>query len=264
LVILRQNGFGEHVFGRIMSKVLTILVMALVLNAHADEAPLYVDMTDNLPETGVTAEVFLGDRMLLQRTGQYKECLVPKFSFTKKFLSSEFEIKANEVLFKASESSKYFTSTYPNSIQGGTPYFYELEYKTKRGKIQLCFKSGVGCIKKELTENDFDYSACFINQINSIQQTIEYSGKEGSNLKFLYSEFSPDVWGLEEVMVYEVIRSGVGKAVLRNSNMEPIHREFQMDLGEGNVIAYKGAIIEVETATNMAITYKVIRNFQEN
>ena len=42
---------------------------------------------------------------------------------------------------------------------------------------------------------------------------------------------------------------------------ESFSREFQVDLTEGNVAAYKGAIIEVIDATNVQIKYKVIRNF---
>jgi len=39
-------------------------------------------------------------------------------------------------------------------------------------------------------------------------------------------------------------------------------RDFEIDLDEGNVAAYKGAILEIQEATNVGITYKVIRGFQ--
>ena len=41
-------------------------------------------------------------------------------------------------------------------------------------------------------------------------------------------------------------------------------REFTLDLSEGNVVAYKGAIIEILEVTNMQIKYKVIRNFSSD
>ena len=39
-------------------------------------------------------------------------------------------------------------------------------------------------------------------------------------------------------------------------------REFDADLNDGNVVAYKGAVFEVLDATNASIRYKVIRHFQ--
>jgi len=41
-------------------------------------------------------------------------------------------------------------------------------------------------------------------------------------------------------------------------------REFQIDLLEGNIAAYKGAIIEIIDATNVQIKHKVIRNFSSD
>jgi hypothetical protein len=42
---------------------------------------------------------------------------------------------------------------------------------------------------------------------------------------------------------------------------DPFTREFEIDLSEGNVAAYKGAIIEILDASNTTIKFKVIRNF---
>ena len=44
---------------------------------------------------------------------------------------------------------------------------------------------------------------------------------------------------------------------------ETFNREFKLDLDDGSVFGYKGAIVEVIEATNMAIRYKVIRNFED-
>ena len=61
--------------------------------------------------------------------------------------------------------------------------------------------------------------------------------RSGNNLKFAYSEFT----------------DGFSK--------QSYSREFQVDLTDGNVVAYKGAVIEIVEATNVLIKYKVIRNF---
>ena len=39
-------------------------------------------------------------------------------------------------------------------------------------------------------------------------------------------------------------------------------REFEIDLNEGNTIAYKGLIFEIIEADNATISYKVIRHFE--
>ena len=39
-------------------------------------------------------------------------------------------------------------------------------------------------------------------------------------------------------------------------------RNFEIDLNEGDVAAFKGAIIKIHSATNVSIIYEVMRNFQ--
>ena len=92
------------------------------------------------------------------------------------------------------------------------------------------------CVKN-LPKDAVEFGETFIYRPNSFQQAIEYAGKSGNNLKFVYSEFA----------------DGFSK--------QSFTREFQVDLTEGNVAAYKGAIIEIIEATNVTIKYKVIRNF---
>ena len=69
---------------------------------------------------------------------------------------------------------------------------------------------------------------------------IEYTGSNDDLLTFTYSEF----------------RDSYAR--------EALNREFQVDLGKGNIAGFKGVILETIEATNMSIRYKVIRNFQSN
>ena len=93
---------------------------------------------------------------------------------------------------------------------------------------------------KNIDKSDIEISdRWFIYQKDSFQQTIEYAGKSGNILKFVYSEFT----------------EGLAR--------DAFNREFQVDLNEGNVLAFKGALIEIESATNINIRYKVIRNFRD-
>ena len=70
----------------------------------------------------------------------------------------------------------------------------------------------------------------FFYKERSLQQVIEYSGKNKSNLKFVYAEFE----------------DGLAR--------QAFTREFQVDLEEGNVGAYKGAVFEIHEATIMPLS----------
>lgn len=75
---------------------------------------------------------------------------------------------------------------------------------------------------------------------NSFQQALIYSGRYGDKLRIGYREFS-------------------------NSMARPaFNNEVEYDLSESNIIAYKGARLEVFEATNEFIKYKVISNFNKS
>ena len=92
-------------------------------------------------------------------------------------------------------------------------------------------------IKKNELELDKNW---FLFMEDSFQQAIEYSGKSGDILTFIYSEFT----------------EGFAR--------QAFTRKFRVDLSEGNVGAYKGAVFEVIEATNAQIKYKILRHFPEN
>lgn len=72
----------------------------------------------------------------------------------------------------------------------------------------------------------------------SFQQTLLYSGRVGNKLKISYREFS------------------------NNSARPAFNNDVEYDFGTSKTIAYKGAMLEVISADNTSITYKVIRNFK--
>jgi len=209
--------------------------------AHAGERVMYQEITDNKPEVGVSTTVYLGDRMLEQRRGQWQECVVPKFDSNKSVnLGMANVIVKNGVpICKASVNAKNYTSPYVN----WTPDFrYEFALKAGKGdELDICVTQmgmKAGCTKGK-RKSDYDANPYFLYSANTFQQTIEYAGRSGDILKFTYSEFA----------------DGFAR--------QAFTREFQVDLSQGNVAAYKGAVIEIESATNSQITYKVVRNFQQ-
>ncbi len=72
---------------------------------------------------------------------------------------------------------------------------------------------------------------------DSFQQTLIYNGRVGSKINVGYREFS----------------NNVARPAFNNS--------VEYDLNDSNLIAYKGAEMEVLEATNQYIKFKLIRNF---
>lgn len=74
---------------------------------------------------------------------------------------------------------------------------------------------------------------------DSFRRTLLYSGKVGNKLKISYREFSNDM----------------ARAAFST--------DVEYDLSESNIIGYSGARLEVISATNTEITYKVLKHFSE-
>ncbi len=217
----------------------SLLVGSICSSAMAQDKILYQEEVYNQPERGVETEVYLGDRMLTQQVGEWKECITPKRSYEKTTWGWTGFYKSGEPLCKRTLKDKNYWPTYNNSVNGENSHRQAVSWRGKKGKYRLC-QTAAGmaayCIK-DLSENDMKAGATFIYNPNSFQQTIAYDGRNGDVLKFNYAEFS----------------DGFAR--------QSFSREFQIDLSEGSVAAYKGAIIEVLEATNVQIKYKVIRNF---
>ena len=220
-----------------ISKSLVFIALASVPIISFAGNTLYEEVVYSTPQVGNTTEVYLGDRMLSQQVGEWKECITPKKTYSKKPLGgANFVYKAGEPMCKVNLDSKYYTPTYANA-EGN---IHPVRWRKKGDKSSLCACPDMGlcaaCIKK-LSEEDVEDSETFIFRQNSFQQTLEYAGRSNDILKFNYSEFT----------------NGFAR--------QAFTREFQVDLSEGNIAAYKGAIIEILDATNVQIKYKVIRNF---
>ncbi|EOW9250998.1 TPA: hypothetical protein AB5D21_003856 [Vibrio cholerae] len=95
----------------------------------------------------------------------------------------------------------------------------------------------------------FGGSACYDAQFErkktlsvydkSFQQTLQYAGRSGDEIKMSYREFSNDY------------------------ARPAFNGDVVYDLSESNIIGYKGALIEIINANNTSITYKVIKSFPD-
>ena len=86
---------------------------------------------------------------------------------------------------------------------------------------------------------DFQFTEESMFSTESFKRELIYNGKSGNTLRFLYRELSG--------------------STLRY----PFSQEVQYDLADGSVIGFKGARVQVESATNTKIKYKLITNFPD-
>lgn len=86
---------------------------------------------------------------------------------------------------------------------------------------------------------NFTKTKISIKDTNSFQQTLIYNGKVGNKINIGYREFSGDL----------------ARPAFTNS--------VEYDLNESKVIGYKGARLEVISADNQSIKYKVLQNFNQ-
>ena len=239
---------------------LTLLLLTPFAISSQDE-PLYEQLINNVPAEGEERTVYLGDRMLTQRHGQFKECLVPRKNLSINSRGTGYEFLRGKPVCKTKADDEYYYPNYTLSTNcrgienvGTCVYFqtqpilfvenesdYELHIATPKlrefgkPKFHKAFQMK-GINKKDIVVDQ----KFFLYTEDTFQQVLEYSGKSGSVLRFTYSEF---IEGLAR---------------------DAYTREFTVDLNEGNVGAYKGAVFEVLEATNANITYKIIRHFPVN
>ncbi len=244
-----------------MNKLIVLFALLFSIHIFSESKPLYQNLIDNIPELGKESTVYLGDRMLTQRQGQFKECFVPKRNFVADSKGTGFEFLSNKPVCKIDEDGEYYYANYTLSSNcrgietvGTCVYFTsasspvllienEIDYELHIGfpkSFGKGFKFNKAYKIKGINKNDLKVDQnWFLYEEDSFQQTIEYSGKSGDILKFIYSEFT----------------AGFAR--------QAFTREFTADLSEGNIGAYKGALFEILEATNSQIKYKIIRHFPE-
>jgi hypothetical protein len=226
-----------------MKKILLIMMVFGSFGAFADDSLFinsdnpkpWVESNESTPKIEVESKVYLGDRMILQRFGFYEECLESKINFSKSKVGYDYVIKNGGVMCKKIPDKKYIYHPEWQNTMGPNPMPIHL----KVGK-KINLKMNGWSIKKfsrdEFRES-FQPVVRYVTKVNSLQRSIEYAGKNGNLLKFIYSEFKD------------------------NLARDAFTREFQIDLNEGSTGAYKGAVFEILNADNASVTYKIIRHF---
>jgi len=221
-----------------MKRILVILVLLF-------SSAVVAEKTDNLPPINTKHEVYMGDKMVEQRTGYFLECIVPNFDVNyENTIRQIIIIKKDVPMCKETINSKVYIPPYENVLQGTSKFKtskIEVKLKGKKeGKLKLCLVTILldAYCQKKLSSDDFYYSKKFVSEKDSFQRVIEYAGKKGSIVKFIYSEFKDEM------------------------ARDAFTREFEIDLNDGMTVAYKGSVFEIIEANNATITYRVVRHFK--
>ena len=229
---------SNQILDQMNSYLATVETFDLENSPYSNDMTLFEEYTDDRPIIDKEIKVYSGEKMISQRSGMVVPCITPKETWTVTKWGYIYELKKNRKVCQTIVSKKQYIADYPLVLN------YDIELyviaKEKKGK----FRFGVGgpmptsWVKKNAIQGqDFEYSKAFKSVPESLQRSIEYSGRKGTILTFIYSEF----------------KDGIAR--------DAFTREFTVDLNEGNMGGFKGVIFEVLEATNFEIAYKIKRHF---
>ena len=233
--------------------LLTVLLLTNILQSVlADEQTLYSVTSENIPALGETLTLYLGDKMMAQRTGKYLPCYVAQTDISWSKWGFKNDISMGDYFCKEQLNGPNFGYK-ANTFWDSNSQIFPLLVKVRKKSTKICLQS---CFKK-IQNSEFSEYFKIINMVviedSSFQQTIEYSGKSGSVLSFIYSEY---------VEVKPRIIGGNSRVYPEKMARDAFTREFKVDLDESTVGGFKGAVFEIISVDNVQIKYKVIRNFQ--
>ena len=212
------------------------LAFALVGCTTQSTPPLGSFEVVSVPETGEIHSAELGNTLLrkLERTS------IPSIRILEDYLGSSNGlvralVKEGLCIPKGSKpnGAKLFAPQEAYLV-GGPLHGNRVEVnplELMNGK--LCWGTGPDCIPNSAWKQEawIDYSRPYF------EQELIYNGRVENNLRFIYREFAGDM------------------------ARDAFTQEIQYDLDASPVIGFKGARIEVVSASNTNLTYKVIANF---
>lgn len=220
--------------------IAAILLTAWATTVSAEDLVLYQNRTELNPQTGISTTAYLGDPLIKQIDGQYADCIVPKFSETHAKLGGAIIIKADIPICKTDASKKYYYPSYDTFNGAGGVLPVDIAYTPRRnGKVSLCVTtSGMNVVcTSDHAPGDIAFEKRFIQRNGTIAKRLEFLSKSGNLLKLSYQE------------------------TIAETPNPTVTRELPIDLSEGLVVRYKGAVIQIEKADSTSITYTVISGF---
>lgn len=192
------------------------------------------NFTTNIPELNISNNTEIGITLVSKETG-YKYNAV-KIMNDKKvktgFLSRE--LKAGEIYINDSYTSKF------NLYRNINEPTFGIAIPKNGGKQQVFLNNGMGIKLFQIKDIiDFKVTHTPVPKKEYFKQEFIYNGRVGNALKFIYREYIDDI------------------------ARPAFTQDLQYDLSESKIIGFRGLRIEVITASNTNIEYKVISQFQK-
>jgi hypothetical protein len=198
----------------------------------------------NIPARGEVKTANLGDRMLFSGKAWDVDCFEPLFSHDGPSLDNgglRVVVIEKTKICARGQGANTFEPDYKNWFGAQSFAMPILLEKNKDGGMGFFIQNPVvGGFHhvRDLQPSDYKITLGQKWSPSEFQQSIEYMGRAGDILSFTYSEYSGDV------------------------ARPAFTRQFSIDLSEGNNMAYKGSRMEIISATNSEITYRVEKTFE--
>ncbi|HHX8579331.1 TPA: hypothetical protein ACVO3K_002469 [Vibrio diabolicus] len=218
----------------IVSAIATAFLLTGCVASHQASAPNIKNI--KLPETGIVSASSLGERML--ESG--KVTTVEGFTLHSDVAIFDGIVKAGEYhQIGVKENHKVFAlkngyGTGIVSALSGVPSSAKPYVDGTTG--YLCF---LGAFGTRFCSDTVKPNVMPVNvyTADSFMQELIYTGKVDNKIRFTYREF----------------QNGLAR--------QAFNVDVEYDLAESNLISYKGATVEIISATNQKIQYKVIKHF---
>ena len=140
----------------LLTAALPAVASLMATFANAEERKLYEWTVYTSPSVGTVNEVYVGDRLLEHGHGEWKECLTPRRTLTRKQGTWTGEYRAGAPLCKKKLGEKLYEPLYANATYGNQSMMNGVSWKKKGDKYRICQQSmgfRAYCIK-DLSEND--------------------------------------------------------------------------------------------------------------
>jgi hypothetical protein len=194
------------------------------------------------PELNVVTTTYIGDDMVRQGNTKIMDAIsFPVVTQVNRFWHS-YIIDAGDYPKLGEDKNHLFFAA--KSINGNAivkslsvpapPIGIRVSKDSSKNEVCISFPAGTDFCE---SNKQFTYKKVSVTSQDGFQQTLIYNGKVGNKINIGYREFNNDM----------------ARPAFSNN--------AEYDLSRSKIIRYKGAVIEIQQATNQYIKYKVISNF---
>ena len=213
-----------------------------LISYKVPDADKYVLRMNFEPRIGEELSRESGESVISGLTGYFSDCVIPHFSFEKNRIGGHLmSIKKDVPACKKASKNKIYTPPYLNSYtkSDDTVAVYDYKIKIKRNKYQICHHMMGFCngSVKNLSEDDFSFVTGFVSNPFLAQKQFIYIGRYTNLISFIYRH-------------------------KKDNQLTFDFEKVDFDLTKSNILEHEGAKIEIISATESEVTFKVLSYFE--